>query len=84
MKNWIIDHIEGLVIGLVAVGIVVVIGVVVSAPDWPDADPTRNNHARLCVEAGNTVRHHNHGGRDQSKTYWCVDSDQRITDLWFA
>jgi hypothetical protein len=78
--DWIKDHWAM----LAGVGIVAVILVFAAlAPDWPGADPERNHHAAACLAAGNAIQHHNHGGRDRSKTYWCVNSDGQITDLWF-
>lgn len=82
--DWIIEHVEALIVLVVAVVIVFVVGMIVMAPEWPDADPAKNWHAKACLDAGRTIKHHNHGGRDNSKTYWCVTSDGQITDLWFS
>ena len=67
-----------------------ILGVVVCVIIWAAAaqvdggDTNKNEHARACVAAGNTIKEkEQYGGKWHTYTWWCVDSDGQITDIWF-
>lgn len=39
-------------------------------------DPDQNWHAHICVTQQHTIKEHNY-------TYWCVDKDGQIIDIWW-
>jgi hypothetical protein len=81
--NWIKDH-WGTLAAVAVVAVLAGVMVAFYDPTHGAGDPEKNRHAAACVDAHNTIKQHNHGGRDQSVTLWCVDSDGRITDIWFS
>jgi len=82
--DWIKEHAGTLLAVLIVVGALGVTLAIYNDRANAGVDPGRNRHAKACIEAGRTIRDHNHGGEDQQHTFWCVTSDGQITDLWFS
>lgn len=71
-------------IGWILLGALILAGVVALLTDDP-ANPAENEHARACIydRRGEIRTHDQFGGKYSRTTYWCVDRDGRILDLWF-
>lgn len=82
--DWIKENGAAIILVVVVLGLAVGVGYGIDYRKRAGADPGRSDHARACVEAHGTIHTYNHGGRDSERTFWCTDSDSRITDIWFS
>ena len=68
-----------------AIAVVFIVIVLAWACSTDHTDPAQDDHARTCLQVthGTVQKHGQFGGKYTRNTYWCVDRDGRITDIWF-
>ena len=76
---------KGFIACVVVFAVLVVICIYIFIQMSSGGDPTKNDHARICVEAHGTIHEKKqYGGKFYTYTWWCTDRDDRVTDIWFS